>query len=967
MFTLKTKRSMRMIAAATAVGLLLTGVSLTMGQAGAAPATPDRPEGPCDIYKANGLPCWSAHSTTRALSKTWDGPLYQVYRFSDGKLKDIPVVQPSPGDAGGYADAAVQDTFCANTSCEIQRVYDQSGEGNDLYRAPMGGDETHAGALPGGNDNVPIADWAPVSIGGHKVYGIFSTNNMGLRNNDPSNVVMDDDPESIYWVIDGRHFASGCCYGYGNGEPDSRDNGNGTMEAMAFTISRNWHIGSGPGPWGMTDQENNLVGCIGNGLWQPVVGEDAPGLSAYDPPSYGYYWDGGNSNTAPAGAYSWRFCTTMPVVAWRWYAGFGDFDSKSVEHPEGFWANRGADLKSDYKKTYWESYRVKDSVTSTISSYNPMRKQGAIYFGTGGDDAISSQGTMYEGVMTHGMSTEAIDWAILDNIKAANYDEYRLTFVPVGKEAGFDNPLMTFGPGVSQKATVSWKNTTGQRAAVVLSVDAPGYSTSPAAKTFLTGVAPGETVSQVFTITGGAVESNNDLIATVDYLTSGADAVPASDIQIMHGRNTASIKINEYSISSTGNTTDNFIELYNSGASAVDISGWTMTYRPHQQASFSTITIPSGTLVAGGGFYTLGLSTSGLATPANAGDPNIKVRSVAGLTAGQTIQVGVGANAETATIQSVGTAMTTPGLATRIFQPLPPECNPKNCTAPEVKNSAITVYPAGLTNLPITSATGFVAGQQVQVGYGDNLEVLTVAAGGVGTVGAQRYLAPAINTTYNGLPPNQAPPLAVAGSTNIKVNNVTGFYPGMRLRLDIDDRYEVVTVVSVGTASHTGTGIDITPPLKFTHPNNTPIAVRGTGVTFTTPTQFDHLSAEPIRPLGTGVTLVAGLTKAHPVDDVVQVTSANVTNAGFSGIADQLYGGPSFITIGGSMVLRTAKGNIADSVNYGLVVDAVYGEGYMRMSPGFNGCLEGKVGNSGPAPGLHKSSGQGPFHRSPVV
>ncbi len=77
-----------------------------------------RPQGPCDIYAAGGDPCVAAHSTTRALYASYNGPLYQVMRQSDGKTLDIGVVQPSASpvaDAGGYADAAAQDNFCANT------------------------------------------------------------------------------------------------------------------------------------------------------------------------------------------------------------------------------------------------------------------------------------------------------------------------------------------------------------------------------------------------------------------------------------------------------------------------------------------------------------------------------------------------------------------------------------------------------------------------------------------------------------------------------------------------------------------------------------------------------------------------------------------------------------------------------------------------------------------------------------
>ena len=104
----------------------------------AAAAKSGRPQGPCDIYAAGGTPCVAAHSTTRALSASYNDPLYQIMRQSDGKSLNIGVVQPSAIDAGGYADAAAQDAFCANTICFIKVIYDQSGKGNHLCQAPPG-------------------------------------------------------------------------------------------------------------------------------------------------------------------------------------------------------------------------------------------------------------------------------------------------------------------------------------------------------------------------------------------------------------------------------------------------------------------------------------------------------------------------------------------------------------------------------------------------------------------------------------------------------------------------------------------------------------------------------------------------------------------------------------------------------------------------------------------------------------
>src|ERR1043166_8000333 len=103
-------------------------------QGGAKASASSRPKGPCDIYGDAGDTCVAAHSTTRALYASYSGPLYQVLRQSDGKTLDIGVVQPAASpvpDAGGYAKAAAQDAFCANTYCWISIIYDQSSKHND--------------------------------------------------------------------------------------------------------------------------------------------------------------------------------------------------------------------------------------------------------------------------------------------------------------------------------------------------------------------------------------------------------------------------------------------------------------------------------------------------------------------------------------------------------------------------------------------------------------------------------------------------------------------------------------------------------------------------------------------------------------------------------------------------------------------------------------------------------------------
>ena len=180
------------------------------------------------------------------------------------KAKNIGVVQPSAAgpDAGGYADAAAQDAFCADTTCLITKIYDQSPKHNDLTQAPRG---AFSGPAMGGADNLPVADQAPITVDGHKAYGVYIEPGMGLRDNDTNGIAVDDQPEGMYWVIDGQHFNDGCCFDYGNAEIDSRDDGNGTMETSYFGNATAWYHGTRHGPWIMTDQENNLVGCVNPG------------------------------------------------------------------------------------------------------------------------------------------------------------------------------------------------------------------------------------------------------------------------------------------------------------------------------------------------------------------------------------------------------------------------------------------------------------------------------------------------------------------------------------------------------------------------------------------------------------------------------------------------------------------------------------------------------------------------------
>ena len=950
-----------------ALALTLFGSTLTRSQQ--AGAAPPRPKGPCDIYAAAGDPCVAAHSTTRALYAAYNGPLYQILRQSDGKTLDIGVVQPSASpvaDAGGYADAAAQDAFCANTYCWIARIYDQSPKHNDLTQAPRGG---FSGPAMGGFNNVPVADMAPITIMGHKAYGVFIEPGMGLRNDNPKGTAVDDQAEGQYWVVNGLHFNSGCCFDYGNAEIDSRDDDNGTMETAYYGDAPYWYHGNSAGPWIMTDQENNLVGC---------VNPDGP-----------------------------KLCASLPNIAWRFVTAM----AKGEPH---HWTSMGGDAQRGELSVMFDGPRVN-------ATYDPMRKQGAILLGNGGDNSNGSQGTFYEGAMTAAdtFPTDATDQLVQANVVAANYDVQGLSLAPASATATPPG-LQTFSPGSSQDTTVTFTNTTGAPAAgVKLSIALPGKQwaavvegTSETSKTFAGPVAPGASVSATFRVTSGREAFNGDLVADASWTnqTSGAKQYETTAEKV---RNVSPVRINEFRISSgpPANASDAFIELYNAGTASVDISDWTLTLHPAQQAVFSPIKIPAGTKLAAGGFYLLGLSNSGLAVPARAGDTTIYVRSTAGMSVGDTIGIDTGSNMETHKIASIGKAASD---QTTLWQPLP-------------EGPVITI-PTGSTNVPVTSISGFVVGQKIAIGYGatypavardvEQYEVATVTA--VGRPGTQAYLAadaPAgaanikvtsvaditagdkirldIDSAGHGIETvtvksvgtqatrTNLSAAASAGATNIKVRNVNGFKVGDRIDVGTPANKETVTVTAIGipgpagpglhftpvlaqahinseTVIDPGTGLDLVAPLKFNHAANLPFSDRGTGISFEPATAFSHSSNEPVQALGDGITLDQPLTGNHAINAVVR--DAAVTAAGYQATPapNQWFGGPELsanvpyfvrtISIKqGSMVLRDASGLVADSINYGGLIDPWAAQGYQAAS-GLDqgGCyVPGSVGDFG--------------------
>jgi hypothetical protein len=326
------------------------------------PPTPPTGAGPCDIYTSGGTPCVAAHSTVRALYGSYSGNLYQVRRSSDNTTRNVGV-----RTAGGAADAAVQDTFCAGTTCVVTVVYDQSGRGNDLWYQG-------SSVVPGSAQSRPaIATSESLTVGGAKAYSLYiNPGNSYWRDGHLTGVPTGSAPEGMYAVVSGTHVNNGCCFDYGNSETTRAADAAGAMDAINFS-TQCWFGGcAGTGPWVQADLE------------------------------WGLY---------PGGSQSWnpnqRAFTSKFVTATLKNNGTSRF------------AIKGSNAQSGSLYTLWDG--------SLPPGYSPMKKQGAIILGSGGDcckpggGANLSAGTFYEGAMVAGYPSDATENAVQANIVAAGY------------------------------------------------------------------------------------------------------------------------------------------------------------------------------------------------------------------------------------------------------------------------------------------------------------------------------------------------------------------------------------------------------------------------------------------------------------------------------------------------------------------------------------------------------------------
>jgi uncharacterized protein involved in high-affinity Fe2+ transport len=320
---------------------------------------------PCDIYAAGGTPCEAAYSTTRALFASYDGPLYQVQRSSDGGY-----LQVGPGSTGGVANIAPLGSFCSGTQCTITEIYDQTSNHNDmpisLGTSCSGCAKGVPGPGPAGADIGAPALALPVTLSGQAAYGVlFDSQGTGYRIDAAKNVPTGTAPEGVYMLTSSNITSNGCCFDFGSAETDNTGGPDGAMNALYYGSSCWLNNCTAAGPWVGGDLEN------------------------------GMYFSRSGANQATISNEQGTF-----LSAWEKNNGTSNFTLKYGNGQQG-------------------------GLTETYSGPLPagyqMQLQPAVELGTGGDNSVWGDGEFFEGAVTAGYPSDATENAVQADIVAAGY------------------------------------------------------------------------------------------------------------------------------------------------------------------------------------------------------------------------------------------------------------------------------------------------------------------------------------------------------------------------------------------------------------------------------------------------------------------------------------------------------------------------------------------------------------------
>ena len=329
---------------------------------------------PGDVAKAAGTPFVAAHAMTRTLFVGYTGPLFKALRVSDQQEKDIGIVAST-----GLADLATLTTFCSGTSCKVTTLYDQSGNGNDMWRADDPNTNQPGTKKP--CDLMDIDYWqmsdgtkVPIAI---ETGAMWKSPAQCLRNRDKTkNMPTGSKSQTEYAIFHAKWVNANCCFNYGNTNNAIAYSGPGTLTSLNFSQITFWSKGTGNGPWPMVDFETGVyagnTGKCGSGIPSGV--------------------DCTSSGENPNPSVTFDIVTTL-------------FKHNGVDH----WALKTGNAKSG-------ALSVNIDLPALPKGYSPLKQLGGLGLGEGGAGDSNGTGGFSEGAVMAGETSNATDDAIQKSI-----------------------------------------------------------------------------------------------------------------------------------------------------------------------------------------------------------------------------------------------------------------------------------------------------------------------------------------------------------------------------------------------------------------------------------------------------------------------------------------------------------------------------------------------------------------------
>jgi hypothetical protein len=214
------------------------------------------------------------------------------------------------------------------------------------------------------------------------------------------------------------------------------------------------------------------------------------------------------------------------------------------------------------------------------------------------------------------------------NVPPEGVAYYRITPEP-GQHAGAPSTtvdlsgISTLTAGTPATATATFTNNGTQPArSVNLGLAVPsGWSSAATSPDTWASVASGQTVSATFNVTAPTADTTGSVTATATFGHRGLVQNVTDPARVV----TAPVEINEVQTGTNTTPSQQFVELFNPGSAAADVSGWQLQYTNAAAGRSGPVittlaTLPAGTSIPPGGYYLIGgagYNSGGTQTPAD--------------------------------------------------------------------------------------------------------------------------------------------------------------------------------------------------------------------------------------------------------------------------------------------------------------------------------------------------------------